>query len=63
MGIFKSTAILRAFGLITFWSISLPSFAYGVEVLHADLSLTLLNGFLLSFLWHPYLGIHLSLYK
>ncbi|THE09921.1 hypothetical protein E1I69_20610 [Bacillus timonensis] len=45
----KSTAILRAFGLITFWSISLPSFAYGVEVLHADLSLTLLNGFLLSF--------------
>lgn len=44
----KSTAIIRGFSLSTLWVISVPSFAYSIELLHAPLLLTIIQGFFLS---------------
>ncbi|GGJ88534.1 hypothetical protein GCM10007063_08840 [Lentibacillus kapialis] len=45
---FKGTALLRAFALSTLWVISIPSFAFAVEALNASLSVTILQGFLVT---------------
>lgn len=45
---FKSTAVLRGFGLAMFWVISIPSFAYSVETLDASLAKTLAQGFCIA---------------
>lgn len=45
---FKSTALLRGFALSTIWVISIPSFAYSVEVMNASLGHALLQGFLVA---------------
>lgn len=42
---FKSTALLRGFAFTTVWVISIPSFAYGVEVMDASLIRALVQGF------------------
>lgn len=45
---FKSSAILRGFSFTTMWVISIPSFAYAVEVIGAPLSLALSQGFFVA---------------
>jgi len=45
---FKSTSVLRGFALTTIWVISIPSFAFSVEVLDASLFVSLVQGFFLS---------------
>ncbi|PWA10032.1 hypothetical protein DCC39_12145 [Pueribacillus theae] len=47
---FKATSILRGFALSTIWVISIPSFAYSVEVMNAGLIPALIQGFILSLL-------------
>jgi hypothetical protein len=42
---FKSTALLRGFALSVIWAISIPSFAYVVEIMEAPLGTTILQGF------------------
>lgn len=42
---FKSSAILRGFSFTTMWVISIPSFAYAVEVIGAPLMVSLSQGF------------------
>lgn len=45
---FKSSAILRGFSFTTIWVISIPSFAYAVEVIGAPLMISLSQGFLVA---------------
>ena len=46
---YKGTAMLRAFSLTTMWVVSIPSFIFAVDALGASLSLSILQGFFLSF--------------
>ncbi|MDG5473185.1 hypothetical protein P6709_15635 [Jeotgalibacillus sp. ET6] len=46
---YKGTALLRAFALTTMWVVSIPSFIFAVDALGASLSLSILQGFFLSF--------------
>lgn len=41
---FKSTALIRGFSLSVIWAISIPSFAYVVEIMDAPLGRTILQG-------------------
>ncbi len=45
---FKSTVVLRGFAFSTIWVISIPSFAYGVEVMNASLIVALLQGLMIA---------------
>ncbi|WP_231417122.1 hypothetical protein [Pontibacillus sp. HN14] len=45
---YKGTAMLRAFSLTTMWVVSIPSFIFAVDALGASLSLSILQGFVLS---------------
>ncbi|WP_100012816.1 hypothetical protein [Lentibacillus sediminis] len=45
---FKGTALLRGFALSTFWVISMPNFAFIVEVMDASLWISILQGFGMS---------------
>ncbi|WP_078429755.1 hypothetical protein [Alkalihalobacterium alkalinitrilicum] len=45
----KSTAILRGFALIAFWAVSIPSFAYAVEVFQVPITVAVAHGFFISF--------------
>ncbi|MBM7573424.1 hypothetical protein [Aquibacillus albus] len=45
---FKGTALLRSFALTTLWVISIPSFAFAVDHLHASLGWTIVQGFFIS---------------
>ncbi|SDY26209.1 hypothetical protein [Salimicrobium album] len=45
---FKSTALLRGFGLSTLWVISIPSFIFAVETMEANLWLAMLQGFFIA---------------
>lgn len=46
---YKGTALLRAFSLTTMWVVSIPSFIFAVDALDASLSLSILQGFFISF--------------
>ncbi|WP_099159755.1 hypothetical protein [Virgibacillus ndiopensis] len=46
---FKGTALLRGFALSTLWVVSIPSFAFVVETMHASLWISILQGLGLSF--------------
>lgn len=46
---YKGTALLRAFALTTMWVVSIPSFVFAVDALGASLSLSILQGFFISF--------------
>ncbi|MCA0969293.1 hypothetical protein LCM20_01660 [Halobacillus litoralis] len=46
---YKGTALLRAFSLTTMWVVSIPSFIYAVDALGASLSLSIAQGFVISF--------------
>ncbi|WP_407269796.1 hypothetical protein [Radiobacillus sp. PE A8.2] len=59
---FKGTALLRSFALTTLWVISIPSFAFAVDHLHASLGWTILQGFLIS-LAGIFLAVVYSSYK
>jgi hypothetical protein len=45
---FKSSAILRGFSFTTMWVISIPSFAYAVEIIGAPLPFALSQGFFVA---------------
>ncbi|QSS98886.1 hypothetical protein IMZ31_12345 [Pontibacillus sp. ALD_SL1] len=45
---YKGTAMLRAFSLTTMWVVSIPSFIFAVDALGASLSLSILQGFVIS---------------
>ncbi|QKY68388.1 hypothetical protein [Lentibacillus sp. CBA3610] len=45
---YKATALLRAFALSSLWVISIPSFAFAVEVLDASLSVAIFQGFIVT---------------
>ncbi|MFC0523212.1 hypothetical protein ACFFGV_06335 [Pontibacillus salicampi] len=53
---YKGTALLRGFALTTMWVVSIPSFVFAVEHLDASLSLSILQGAIISLA-----GIALSL--
>lgn len=44
----KASAVLRGFALTTVWVISIPSFAFSVEVMNASLVPTFLQGFIIA---------------
>ncbi|KAB8127457.1 hypothetical protein F9U64_17575 [Gracilibacillus oryzae] len=46
---FKSTPLLRGFGLSVMWVVSIPSFAYVVEIMGASLGISIIQGLLISF--------------
>ncbi len=46
---YKGTALLRAFSLTTMWVVSIPSFIFAVHALDASLALSILQGFIISF--------------
>lgn len=45
---FKGTALLRGFALSTLWVVSIPSFAFVVEIMDASLLLSIVQGFGMS---------------
>ncbi|RHW30763.1 hypothetical protein [Oceanobacillus profundus] len=45
---FKGTALLRGFSLSVLWVISIPSFAYVVETMDASLSISIIQGLIIS---------------
>lgn len=45
---YKGTALLRGFSLSVLWVVSIPSFAFVVEVMGASLGLSILQGFAVS---------------
>lgn len=46
---FKGTALLRGFALSVMWVVSIPSFAYAVEVMNAPLGISILQGMAVAF--------------
>ncbi|ENH95561.1 hypothetical protein J416_15462 [Gracilibacillus halophilus YIM-C55.5] len=47
---YKGTALIRGFSLSVMWVISIPSFAYVIEVMNAPLGLSIIQGFLIAFI-------------
>lgn len=46
---YKSTALIRGYSLSVIWVISIPSFAYAVEIMGAPLGITIIQGLGISF--------------
>ncbi|WP_163536991.1 hypothetical protein [Gracilibacillus sp. YIM 98692] len=45
---YKGTALIRGFSLSVMWVVSIPSFAYAIEVINAPLGISIFQGLLIS---------------